>query len=113
MLAVVLSIVTLAAMSATRAGLAAQTPAQPPGQTGQMGMAGMANMHETMMAEMKAGDARLETLVKAMNAAAGDAKTNAIAAVVNELVAQHRQMHAHMNHMHHEMIGGRAMMMKH
>ena len=91
---------------------APQNPSpQPPAQQAQ-NLPDMMKMHEKMMADMKAADARLDALVKAMNAAAGDAKTNAIAAVVNELVAQHKLMHAHMGQMHQEMMGGRGMMMK-
>ena len=45
------------------------------------------------MAEM---DQRLDNLVAQMNAATGDAKVDAVAAVVNELVAQRAEMHAKM-----------------
>jgi hypothetical protein len=44
-------------------------------------MADMMKMHEQMMAEMKTGDAKLDALVRDMNAAAGDAKVKAMAAV--------------------------------
>lgn len=54
------------------------------------------SMHERMMADMKAADARLAGLVDAMNTAKGDAKVDAIAQVVNELVRQHKAMHEHM-----------------
>jgi hypothetical protein len=37
-------------------------------------MADMMKMHEQMMAEMKAGDAKLDALIKDMNAATGDAE---------------------------------------
>lgn len=77
----------------------------------QPGMAEMMKMHEQMMAEMKAGDAKLDALVKDMNAAAGDAKVNAIAGVVNELVRQHKAMHGRMGQMHEQMMG-RGMMMR-
>jgi hypothetical protein len=108
-----LSVVTFCAVSFSNGGIAAQAPAPQPAQpAAQSGMGDMMKMHEKMMAEMKAGEARLDALVKSMNAASGDAKTNAIAAVVNELVAQHRQMHGHMNEMHQQMMGGRGMMMK-
>jgi hypothetical protein len=60
---------------------------------------------------MRAADARLDALVKEMNAASGDAKVTAIAAVVNELAAQHKSMHERMGQMHQEMMGGRGMMM--
>jgi hypothetical protein len=78
----------------------------------QSSMGDMMKLHEKMMAETKAAETRLDALVKTMNAAAGDAKTNAIAAVVSELVAQHKLMHAHMTEMHQQMMGGRGMMMK-
>jgi hypothetical protein len=56
----------------------------------------MMQRHEQMMAEMKASDARLDELVRAMNAATGDAKISAMAQVINELVRQHQAMHQHM-----------------
>lgn len=80
-------------------------------QPGPEAMAGMMKMHERMMAEMKAGDAKLDGLVKEMNTASGNAKVAAIAVVVNELAAQHKAMHEHMGQMHQQMMGGRGMMM--
>ena len=115
LVAVLLAVVVLlSSLSLPGTNVAAQGAAPQPAQPGaQSGMAEMGKMHEKMMAEMKAAEGRLDALVKTMNAAAGDAKTNAIAAVVNELVAQHKQMHAHMGAMHEQMMGGRGMMMKH
>jgi hypothetical protein len=84
---------------------AAQTPAQP-----QPGMAEMMKMHEQMMAQMKMSDAKLDALVKDMNAATGEAKINAMAAVVNELVRQNQATHERMGQMHQQMMGGRGMM---
>jgi hypothetical protein len=82
-------------------------PAQQPN------MPDMMKKHEQMMADMKAGDAKLDALVKEMNAAAGDARVNAVAAVVNELVRQHKAMHGHMGQMHEQMMGmGRGRMMR-
>jgi hypothetical protein len=96
-----------------RAGLGAQGAQQTPGQQPQPGMQDMMKMHEQMMAEMKAAEARLDVLVKEMNLATGEAKTNAVAAVVNELVRQQKSMHGRMGQMHeHMMMGGRGMMMK-
>lgn len=86
---------------------AQQAPAQP-----QPGMAEIMKMHEQMMAEMKASDAKLNALVKDMNAAGGEAKVNAMAAVVNELVRQNKAMHEHMGQMHQQMMGGRGMTMR-
>ncbi|HEU4893341.1 MAG TPA: hypothetical protein VFT47_17420 [Vicinamibacterales bacterium] len=74
-------------------------------------MPDMLKMHEEMMAEMKAADAKLDTLVQGMNAANGEARVTAIAAVVNELVQQHKAMHSRMGEMHKRMMGGRGMMM--
>jgi hypothetical protein len=74
-------------------------------------MQNMMKMHEQMMAEMKAGDAKLDALVAEMNAATGDAKVTAVAAVASELVRQQKSMHDHMGQMHQQMMGGRGMMM--
>jgi hypothetical protein len=46
----------------------------------------------TMMGRMIASDTKLDELVKQMNEAKGQAKTDAIAAVVTALVEQHRAM---------------------
>jgi hypothetical protein len=88
------------AVAAAQSGSSAQTaPPQQPN------MQEMAKMHEQMMADMKAGDAKLDALVKEMNAAEGESKVNAVAAVVNELVRQHRAMHGRMGEMHRHMMG--------
>ena len=68
----------------------------------------MMKMREEMMAEMQVEADRLDSLVKQMNAANGAAKTDAIAAVVNELVRQHIAMQARMHGMHRTMPGGYA-----
>jgi len=91
-------------------GATPQNPA-PQAPQPQAGMADMMKMHEQMMAEMKAGDAKLDALARDMNAAAGDAKVNATAAVVTELVRQQRAMHERMGQMHQQMMG-RGMMMR-
>jgi hypothetical protein len=93
-------------------GLTAQTPpATSSGQQSTPTMQDMTKMHEQMMAQMQAGDARLDALVKDMNAAKGDVKVDAVAAVVTELVTQHKAMHGHMGQMHQMMMGGRGMRM--
>ena len=93
-------------------GLTAQAPpAASSGQQSTPTMQDMTKMHEQMMAQMQAGDARLEALVKDMNAAKGEVKVDAVAAVVTELVTQHKAMHGHMGQMHQMMMGGRGMMM--
>ena len=95
--------------------VAAQPPSsqssQPREQT-PSNMQDMMKMHEQMMAEMKAADSRLDALVKEMNAASGDAKVNAVATVVTELVRQQKSMHERMGQMHQQMMAGRGMMMK-
>jgi hypothetical protein len=96
------------------ATLWAQQPAEP-----KMDMHGKAGMmdgkmteesmmahHKEMMAKMEAMDARLDDLVKKMNAATGSRKSDAVAAVVNELVAQRKQMRE-------QMMGMMPEMMKH
>lgn len=95
--------------------VAAQAPSSPasqPREQSPSNMQDMMKMHEKMMAEMKAADSRLDALVKEMNAAGGEAKVNAVAAVVTELVRQQKSMHEHMGQMHQQMMGGRGMMMK-
>lgn len=52
--------------------------------------------HEKMMQEMMAHDEKIESLAAQMNAAKGQAKVDAMAALLNEMVAQRRTMRAHM-----------------
>lgn len=49
-------------------------------------------MHQQMMADSHSMDARLESLVTKMNAAKGDAKVEAMAAVISALVQQRTMM---------------------
>ena len=58
--------------------------------------AAMQARHEAMMAEHAATAARLQELQDAMHAATGDAKVDAMAALLDELLAQHRAMHERM-----------------
>jgi len=63
--------------------------------------------HEAMKAEMQAADERLESLVAAMNAAEGDdARIDAMAALITELVAQRKGMCHHMMEGMHEGMQG-------
>ena len=48
--------------------------------------------HEAMMAGMKVADERIDRLVATLAAASGQAKVDAMAAVVTEIVAQQRAM---------------------
>ena len=86
---------------------APQSPSQQPSSQ----MQDMMKMHEQMMAEMKADNAKLAGLAQQMNTARGDAKIDATAAVVNELVRQHIAMTDRMDRMSH-MMGGRGTMNK-
>ena len=52
-----------------------------------------------MMKMMEASDARLDQLVRAMNSATGQKKVDAMAAVINELIAQRKTMRGHMRQM--------------
>jgi hypothetical protein len=49
-----------------------------------------------MTAAMDSMDARLDPLVVRMNQATGTAKVDAMAQVINELVAERKMMHVHM-----------------
>ena len=70
-------------------------------------------MHQHMMSEMKAADAKLDGLMTDMNAATGEAKVSAVAQVVTELVRQQQAMHQRMAAMDHcMMMGGHGEMMK-
>lgn len=68
--------------------------ARPPG--GPPGRAGMAAQCREMMADRKAMDARLDERLAAVNAAQGEAKVEAMAALLNELVSQRKAMHEKM-----------------
>jgi hypothetical protein len=91
------AVVVISAVS----GLAAPTPqeyqhaatdkAKPPSVMAAKCQAMMAE-RDKMMADMKAADQRLDDLVAKMNTASGMDQTAATAAVVNEMVAQHRTM---------------------
>jgi hypothetical protein len=95
----------------------AQQPTSPPPAAQKMEMPGKPGMmdekmmedpmmahHKEMMGKMEAMDARLDELVKKMNAATGNKKANATAAVINELVAQRKQMREQMMTMMPEMM---------
>jgi hypothetical protein len=65
-------------------------------QQGRMKPGSQEPLHPGMRARMQAHDARLDELVAVMNAAEGEAKLDAVAAVVNELVAQRRTRRDHL-----------------
>ena len=76
----------------TVATLHAQTAETPPARD----RAAMMSNCQSMMAGMKANQDKLDDLVAKMNAATGSLKVEQIAAVLTELVAQQKAMHAHM-----------------
>jgi hypothetical protein len=69
--------------------------------------------HKKMSEHMRAMDKRLDDLVSKMNSATGPAKTDATAAVVNELVHQRKEMHEMMTKMHHGDMGHMMHHMRH
>jgi hypothetical protein len=64
----------------------------------------MMAQHEEMAAEMKQADERLRDLVTRMNAASGEAKIDAVAATVTELVTQRTAMHERMMRQQEQMM---------
>jgi hypothetical protein len=73
-------------------GQSMQTPMPQGSQPGQMQPMDCQAMMEKMQASSKAMDDRLATLVDAMNKAKGSAKVDCMAAVINEMVTQRKQM---------------------
>jgi hypothetical protein len=68
----------------------------------------MMAQRQQMMADLKAMDARLDQKVAAMNAASGQAKVDAMASVINEMVAQRRERQQKIMAMHDRMMGHMA-----
>jgi len=111
----VLALIALAAALGTTGALAQQNQPKPaePSAGAQSAMMGpemgdrckqMMAMHNQMMADMKAMDASLDQKVAAMNAATGKAKVEAMAAVINEMASQRKQMMAKMTSMQDQMM---------
>jgi hypothetical protein len=71
----------------------------------------MMERHQQMQQEMAAMDARLEGLVQQMNAATGEERIDAMAAVINELIEHRREMHEMMMEMGPGMMGHMMMHM--
>jgi uncharacterized membrane protein YgaE (UPF0421/DUF939 family) len=80
-----------------------QTPAKPSADMSAKCKAMMAE-HEKMMAEIKTSDQRLDDLVTKMNAASGQAKVEATAAAVTEIVSQRKTMRERMMQMQQSMM---------
>ncbi len=66
--------------------------------------AAMMQQHEAMQKHMAEMDAKLQGLVDEMNKAKGAAKSDKMAAVINELVAQRAMMQKQMMDMHPKMM---------
>jgi hypothetical protein len=83
---------------------AQQQPAKPSTDMSSKCQAMMAE-HDKIVTDMKAADQRLDDLVAKMNAASGQAKVDATAAVVTELVTQRKIMRDRMMKMQDGMMG--------
>ena len=126
--------ILIIAFGAMAGGLMAQAPASPPPmpmmggeEKGMMGgkmmeeCKAMMARHQGMQAEMASMDAKLDSLLAAMNAAKGNKKVDATAGVINELATQRKAMRDHMmamgpqmmqHMMHHAHMGMMEGMMK-
>ena len=78
--------------------------AQPGEQPAKMDCEAMMARHREMQEQMAAKDAELDRLVAAMRSASGEAKAEATAAVVEELVEHRKSMHAMMMQHHQGMM---------
>jgi hypothetical protein len=87
-------------------GVSAQQPGRQHGDTANA-MRGHPMKGEMMMSMMDSADARLDRLVSTMNKATGSRKVQAMAAVINEMVAQRKTMRTHARQM---MMGPDGMM---
>lgn len=83
---------------------AQQTSAQQPQHSRPMMQKSGMMDHDKMMGDMKAADARLQSLAEKMKSAKGNEKVQAIQDVVSELVNDQLTMHQHMAMMHDHMM---------
>lgn len=79
-------------------GVSAQQPGRQHGDTSNA-MRGRPMKGEMMMSMMDSADARLDRLVSTMHKATGGRKVQAMAAVIDELVAQRKTMRKHARQM--------------
>jgi hypothetical protein len=103
------SLAALVAALALAAPLSAQEPVKPaqPAQPGRMGPPTAEMMMDMKM--MDSMSARLDSATARMNRTTGEARAMAMVDVLNALVAEHRMMHAHMQQMMGEHMGGMPM----
>ena len=99
-------LIGLAGSCLLASGVSAQQPGRHPGNMPNA-MRGGPMAGEMMMSMMDSADARLDRLVSTMNTATGSRKVPAMAAVINELVAQRKAMRTHARQM---MMGPDGMM---
>ena len=64
----------------------------------------MMEWHQKMMEKIKAQDAELDKLIQEMNAAQGDKKIDAIAAIINKVMEERKAWHAEMEMRHKKMM---------
>lgn len=64
----------------------------------------MMEWHQKMVDKFKAQDAELEKLVAEMNAASGEKKVEAIAAIVNKMMENRKAWHSEMEGRHQKMM---------
>jgi hypothetical protein len=105
--AVMAALLFMGAVEARTGQAEAQAPAESAARRGMMAHGQMGQMmmeRQKMMAQMQAAEKKLDELVATMNAARGAEKVEPIAAVVNELVAQHKRMHDGMMTMMQQMM---------
>jgi hypothetical protein len=95
----------LVATLALAAPLSAQQPA-PPAKMGPPAAGTKMDMPKMNMQMMDSMHARLDSAVARMNRTTGDARVTAMADVINALVSEQRMMHAHMQQMMGEHMGG-------
>lgn len=69
-----------------------------------MNRADMMQWHQKMVDRMKAQDAELDRLAQEMNAAQGDKKVDAIAALINKMMENRKAWHAEMEAAHKKMM---------
>ena len=67
--------------------------------------AAMSEMHQKMMERVGQADTRLSDLADRMNEVSAEAKVEAMAALLNEIVTQRTSMHERMSTMHNRMMG--------
>lgn len=87
-------LIGLAGSLLVASGASAQEPGRQHGDTTNA-MRGRPMTGAMMMSMMDSADARLDRLVSAMNKTTGSRKVPAMAAVINELVAQRKMMRMH------------------